>query len=103
MAAMPKRWTELPIDDFRRNVGRRFDRVDHRFDLVDQRFAAGDQRFDRVESLIHVLRSETIAEFRAIRAEMAALNRTFVQVAVGSVVTILVGFGATIVTLATQL
>ncbi|HEX3240412.1 MAG TPA: hypothetical protein VHR18_09780, partial [Solirubrobacterales bacterium] len=37
-------------------------------------------------------------EFRAVRGEIGALSRTFIQVAVGGFITMAVGFAATIAT-----
>ncbi len=55
------------------------------------------------------VRSETAAESTSIRgeiaglrAEMAAMNRTLLQVGAGAMVTMLVGFAATIATVLTQ-
>ncbi len=37
-------------------------------------------------------------EFRAVRGELGAMSRTFIQVAVGGFITMTIGFAATIVT-----
>lgn len=129
MAVMPETWTEMRSDDFRREVGRRFDQVDRqltdvnhrldqvdqrfdqvdqcfqdvdqRFDATDRRFDATDQRLDRIETEVHALRSEVIGEFRAIRAEMGAMHRSFVQFAYAALATIFLGACGFITTLIT--
>ena len=58
MAVMPQSWTDERLDDFRAEVG-------HRFDAVDQ-------RFDRVEREIQGLRVEMRTEFVAIRGDAKA-------------------------------
>ena len=80
-------------------IDKRFDAVDKRFDAVDERFDAVDERFDRVESRLtgvevyaevnrqliqtvaegvqansqklDAFKAEVIAEFAAVRSEMA--------------------------------
>jgi predicted nuclease with TOPRIM domain len=49
MEATPTRWNDDRLDEFARNVDRRFDEVDRRFDKVDERFDRVDHRFDRVD------------------------------------------------------
>jgi hypothetical protein len=53
MEAMRKSWTDERLDDFRAEVGRRFDEVDHRFDEVDRRFGEVYRHFDKVEHELH--------------------------------------------------
>lgn len=50
--AEPARWNDDRLDEFARNVDRRFDKVDERFDRVDQEFARVNGRLD---DLIKVL------------------------------------------------
>ena len=82
MESMRATWTDDRLDDFARNTGARFDRV--------------DARFDRVETEIAGLRTEMREEFRSVRTEMnagfgalqgefAALNRILIQIAYGLV------------------
>jgi len=80
-------------------IAPKFDRIDRRFDAVDKRFDAVDERFDRVESRLtgvevyaeenrkliqtvaegvqansrklDAFKTEVIAEFAAVRSEMA--------------------------------
>lgn len=60
MEATPQRWNDDRLDEFARNVDRRFDEVDKRFDKVDERFdrlegwmesgfTRVDDRFERLE------------------------------------------------------
>lgn len=46
MEAMRQSWTDEHLDDFRVDVGRRFDVVDRRFDKVDARLDQIDAKFD---------------------------------------------------------
>jgi hypothetical protein len=49
MEAQPRRWNDDRLDEFARNVDKRFDQVDKRFDKVDKRFDKVDERFDKVD------------------------------------------------------
>jgi hypothetical protein len=40
------------FDVLRRDINRRFDRVDDRFDRMDERFDRMDERFDRLEDRV---------------------------------------------------
>jgi len=63
MEAMRESWTDARLDDFARNVDRRFDAVDRRFDDVDRRFDSVERRMEhgfaemnrRFDSLQHTL------------------------------------------------
>ena len=57
-----------------------------------------DERLDDLNRKVGDGFGEMGEEFRAIRAEMAAMQRTFLQVAVGGFLTMTVGFAATIAT-----
>jgi hypothetical protein len=48
MEAMRENWTDERLDDFRFDVGRRFDEVDRQFDKVDLRFDKVDHELHRV-------------------------------------------------------
>jgi hypothetical protein len=50
MEAMRQSWTDERMDDFRGEVGRRFDEVGQRFDQFEQRV---DKRFGNVEIELH--------------------------------------------------
>jgi hypothetical protein len=66
-------WTDDRMDDFAKQVDRRFDGVDGRFDGVDRRLDKIDDRF-------------------------ADLQRTLLQVGGGMIATLLVGFFGLIAT-----
>jgi DNA anti-recombination protein RmuC len=91
-------WTDERLDDFRRDVSERFDRVDERFDQVDERFNQVDarfnqvdERFNQVDGKLHQLGTRIDAQATRIDA----LHRIFVQVGVAQVAAVL----ATMVTL----
>jgi hypothetical protein len=73
-------WTDERLNDFARNVDRRFNEVDRRFDEVDR-------RFDRVDD-----------ELRELRSQMTFLHRTMLQLGGGTIVTVAIGFVGVIVT-----
>jgi hypothetical protein len=91
MEVMRQSWTDERLDDFRGEVGRRFDQV-------DRQFAQVDQRFDRVERSIDGLRAESRTEFNALRSEMKSgfdrLHRLMVQFS-GLMIAALIGLMAT--------
>lgn len=57
-----------------------------------------DERLDDLNKKVDDGFGEMREEFRAVRGEMAAMQRTFLQVAVGGFITMSVGFSATIAT-----
>jgi len=57
-----------------------------------------DERLDDLNKKVDDGFKEMHEEFRAVRGEISALSRTFIQVAVGGFITMTVGFAATIVT-----
>ncbi|MDX6633355.1 MAG: hypothetical protein QOG09_1864 [Solirubrobacterales bacterium] len=73
-------WTDERLDDFRGDVGGRFDQVDARFDRVDT-------RFDRVEADIRDTRIELRGEIAGLRTELTgqieALRITLIRVGGG--------------------
>ena len=77
MEAMRESWTDDRLDDFRDEVNRRFDKVDAEFrDLrmeMNSRFDRFDARFD-------------------------GLQRTMLQIAGGTIGTLIAGFAAVVVT-----
>jgi hypothetical protein len=73
MASVREAWTDERLDDLN-------DRVDVLSRRVDEGFR------------------EMREEFRAVRGEMAAMNRSLVQLILGSFATMMVGFAGTIVT-----
>jgi hypothetical protein len=77
MEAMRDAWTDERLDDLNHRVGEGFGRADREF---------------------QALRLEMRTDFAAVRSEMAAMNRTFMQIGAGVVVTMAVGFAGTIAT-----
>ncbi|MDX6601962.1 MAG: hypothetical protein QOF13_1164 [Solirubrobacterales bacterium] len=52
MNAVRESWTDARLDDFREDVGRRFDKVDKRFDKVDTELQAVGVRFDSLQRIL---------------------------------------------------
>jgi hypothetical protein len=73
MHLMRESWTDARLDDFRADVGRRFDAV--------------DKRFDKVEGEIRDLRSEMKIGFESV-------HRTMVQGIVALSASFIAGFAA---------
>jgi hypothetical protein len=86
MEAMRESWTDERLDDFRAETARRFDAVDKRFDAVDRRFDTLERRmedgFSRAEGRIDALHH--------------AIHRTMLQLGVGLIATVAVGFAGII-------
>jgi hypothetical protein len=61
-----------------------------------------DERLDDLNHRVDEGFGEMREEFRAVRGEMAAMNRSLVQLIVGSSATTMVGFAATIATILIQ-
>jgi len=73
MHLMRESWTDERLDDFRGEVGHRFDEVDRRFSAVDKRFDEIDKRFDKVDERFEKVdqRFERIeGELREFRTEV---------------------------------
>jgi tetrahydromethanopterin S-methyltransferase subunit G len=77
-------WTDERLDDFRGDVNRRFDEVDRRFDKVDAEFRD--------------LRSEMNSRFDRVDARFDSLQRTLLQIAGGTIGTLIAGFAAVVAT-----
>jgi hypothetical protein len=92
MAAVRDVWTDERLDDLNH-------RVDSGFEEVSREFQA--LRLE-MRTEFAAVRSEMATEFAAVRGEMAAMNRTLIQVGAGFMVTMFVGFAATIATVLTQ-
>ena len=73
-------WTDERLDDFRSEVNRRFDGVYRRFDQVDK-------RFDKVD-----------AELHRVNDRLDGLHRTLLQIAGGTIATLIAGFAGIIAT-----
>ena len=82
MEAMRDAWTDERLDDLNH-------RVDGGFKEMREEFRA--------------LRLESRTEFAAVRSEMAAMQRTMLQVVLGGFGLMLVGFAGTIATILTQI
>lgn len=91
MYKMREGWTDERLDDFRGEVSRRFDDVDRRFEEVDR-------RFDKVDAEFRDLRLEMITRFDRVDARFDALQRTLLQIAGGTVATLIAGFAGVIAT-----
>jgi hypothetical protein len=73
MYKMRESWTDERLDDFRDEVNRRFDGVDRRFDKVD-------------------------AELHRVNDRLDGLHRTLLQIAGGTIATLIAGFAGVIAT-----
>lgn len=73
MYKMRESWTDERLDDFRDEVNRRFDGVDRRFDKVD-------------------------AELHRVNDRLDGLHRTLLQIAGGTIATLIAGFAGLIAT-----
>ncbi len=110
MEAVKDAWTDERLDDLNLRVDSGFREVSREFQA--QRLETRTE-FAAVRSVMATefaaVRSEMATEFAAVRSEltemrgeMAALNRTLIQIAFGAAVTLVVGFGGTIATIVTQ-
>jgi DNA anti-recombination protein RmuC len=80
MYKMRDSWTDERLDDFAKHV-------DHRFDEVDRRFGEVDRRFDKVD-----------AELHRVNDRLGGLHRTLLQIAGGTIATLIAGFAGIIAT-----
>jgi hypothetical protein len=67
--------------------------------MYEMREAWTDERLDDLNTRVTEGFGEMREEFRAVRGEMAALNRTLLQIVLGSWATMMLGFAATIATI----
>lgn len=81
MEAMRERWTDDRLDCLNRRIDDGFDRVDERFKEVDRRFEEMGKGFARVD-----------ADMREIRSEISAMHKAMLQLGVGVIVTMIIGF-----------
>jgi hypothetical protein len=70
--------------------------------MAEMREAWTDERLDDLNHRVDEGFGEMREEFRAVRGEMAAMNRSLVQLILGSFATTAVGFAATIATILIQ-
>jgi hypothetical protein len=80
MYNMRESWTDERLDDFAKHV-------DHRFDEVERRFGEVDRRFDKVD-----------AELHRVNDRLDGLHRTLLQIAGGTIATLIAGFAGLIAT-----
>jgi hypothetical protein len=73
MYRMRESWSDERLDDFRDEVNRRFDGVNRRFDKVD-------------------------AELHRVNDRLDGLHRTLLQIAGGTIATLIAGFAGVIAT-----
>jgi DNA anti-recombination protein RmuC len=95
MEAMRNSWTDDRLDDFGREVWRRFDEVYRRFDEVDRRLDRVDDRLDKIDA-----RLERFEErFEALHL---TIHRAMFRTGLFVVGTLGLGFAGIIVTQLTQ-
>ena len=87
MYRMRESWSDERLDDFAKHVDHRFNEVDRRFDEVDRRFGEVDRRFDKVD-----------AELHRVNDRLDGLHRTLLQIAGGTIATLIAGFAGVIAT-----
>lgn len=102
---MRESWTDQRLDKFAADTTRRFDDIDKRFDSVDshldgidQRLNEADRRFEMMESCMKDGFARVDADTRELRTQMAAFQRTTVQVGLGTMATVALGFASVVVT-----
>lgn len=110
MAAVRDVWTDERLDDLNHRVDSGFKEVSREFQALrmEMRTEFAAVRSEMTAEFAAV-RSEMATEFGSVRgeitglrAEMAAMNRTLIQVGAGALVTMFVGFAATIATVLIQ-
>jgi chromosome segregation ATPase len=74
MEIMRESWTDDRLDYLNR-------RVDDGFEQVDERFKQADKRFERIEE-----------DLREIRGQLGAMQKAMLQLGVGGIVTMVIGF-----------
>ena len=84
MLNMREAWTDERLDDFARDVDRRFDRL--------------EGRFDGLAGKVDELRRETNAKFERVEGRIAEVNQTMLRLGGGALVTFVVGFAGLIAT-----
>jgi hypothetical protein len=82
MESVRESWTDDRLDDFRANVGQRFDRVDQRFDGVENQIQ--DLRGEMKEGFEAVAKSQKQLE-QQWNTDFKAMHRLLVQSAIGLV------------------
>lgn len=103
-------WTDERMDDLNHRVDSGFNEVSREFQALRlemrTEFAAVrselTMEFAAVRTEMGTEFSAVRSEIAAVRSEMAAMNRTLIQVGAGGFLTLVVGFAATIATVLTQ-
>jgi hypothetical protein len=72
MEAMRQSWTDERLDDFRGDVGRRFDEVDRRFDKVDKRFDKIDVELHRINDRLDAMNKAIVYGALTLSGSMVA-------------------------------
>jgi hypothetical protein len=99
MEAVRDAWTDPRLDDLNHRVDRGFEEVGREFQAVRLEMRT---EFAAVRSEMATEFGSVRGEIVGLRGEIAAMNRTLIQVGAGFMVTIFVGFAATIATVLTQ-
>ena len=99
MDPTPNRWNDDKLDEFARNVDRRFDEVDERFDKVDQRFDRVDERFDKVDKRF----DQVEVAFNRINDRLDDMFKAFVGGFIALTCGVIAGFVAIFAVIVTQL
>jgi uncharacterized sporulation protein YeaH/YhbH (DUF444 family) len=72
MEAMRESWTDERLDDFRGDVGQRFDKVDQRFDRVDKRFDKIDVELHRINDRLDAMNKALVFGAVTLSGSMVA-------------------------------
>lgn len=99
MEPLRQSWTDDRLDDFRVEVGQRFDAIDRKFDAIDRKFEAVDRKFEVVDQRFEGM-DERLArvdtDLRELRGEIHAMQRTMVQIGGSMMITFVIGFAGLI-------
>lgn len=93
-------WTEGRLDDLSEKVDRRFERVDQRLDWIDEKVERG---FEKVERGFERVDQRFDREFGRVNDRLDSIQRAMVYALVSITGSILAGFSALLVLIATQL
>jgi hypothetical protein len=99
MEAVREAWTDERLDDLNHRVDSGFEEVSREFQALRMEMRT---EFGSVRSEMATEFGSVRGEVTGLRAEMAAMNRTLIQIGAGFMVTMFVGFAATIATVLTQ-
>ena len=92
-------WTDPRLDDLNQRVDSGFKETSREFQALRLEMHT---EFAAVRSEMATEFASVRSEIAGLRTEMAAMNRTLIQVGAGAMVTMFVGFAATIATVLTQ-